>query len=160
MKDEPEIIKQLKEEEKLGILYSKVQSAYEELDMFKKPSGDVPDTTVGFIEDDVERKPAGNTSSYEYKKKSFWKDAEFYKKIFELSPEAIVVIDKKILPYGLDFIAKMQVEEKLKKKIDELERYERLTVGRELKMAELKKENKVLKEKVKKLEATLKERGR
>jgi len=95
MENEPEIIKQLKEEEKLGRLYSKVHSTYEELEMLEKRAEDVPDTTVGFIEDDVEKKPVGNASSYEDKKRSFWKGEEIYRKIFEVAPEAIVVIDKK-----------------------------------------------------------------
>ena len=45
-----------------------------------------------------------------------------------------------------------EIEEELRRKIEELERYKRVTVGRELKMIELKK-------KIKRLEEKLKERS-
>jgi PAS domain S-box-containing protein len=44
------------------------------------------------------------------------------------------------------------IEQKLKLKIDELERYKNITVNREIKMIELKKENKTLKNMIKELE--------
>ncbi len=46
----------------------------------------------------------------------------------------------------------------LKKKIDELEKFYNVTVGREVKMAELKSEIKQLKENIKRLEEKLIER--
>lgn len=62
MRDEPEIVKELKEAEKLGILQSKVQSAYDELEMREKPSDDQVDETIVFFEDHVER-TAGEDSA-------------------------------------------------------------------------------------------------
>jgi PAS domain S-box-containing protein len=46
-----------------------------------------------------------------------------------------------------DITARIRTEEKLQKKIEELEKWQRLTAGRELKMVELKKEIKNLKNK-------------
>ena len=42
----------------------------------------------------------------------------------------------------------MEAEKKLREKIDELEKWQRLTVGRELRMAELKSELKELKKRL------------
>jgi hypothetical protein len=47
---------------------------------------------------------------------------------------------------------KDSAEFSLKKKIDELERFKTITVDREIKMIELKKDNKTLEDKIKKLE--------
>ena len=56
MKDEPEIVKELKEAEKLEGLQSKVQNAYEKLEVVEEPSQeDIPDKSIGFVEDDVEK---------------------------------------------------------------------------------------------------------
>ncbi len=56
MKDEPDIVKKLKEVEKLGGLQSKVQDAYEELEVVEEQSNDIPDESVGFVEDEFEKK--------------------------------------------------------------------------------------------------------
>lgn len=56
---------------------------------------------------------------------------------------------------SLDEKVKARTQE-LEEKIEELERFHRLTIGRELKMVELKKENQKLKEKIKELEAKIK----
>ena len=55
--DEPGIVKELREAEKLGILQSKTQNAYEELELSEVSFENVPCETVGFVEDnDDERK--------------------------------------------------------------------------------------------------------
>ena len=53
MKDEPDIIKELRDAEKLNVFQSKLQSEYEKLETVEDPSEDVPDKSVGFVEDDV-----------------------------------------------------------------------------------------------------------
>ncbi len=55
MKDEPEIIKILKEEEKLGILQEKAQGTYENLQMIEKPTDDDADKTCFFADDALQR---------------------------------------------------------------------------------------------------------
>ena len=69
MEDEPEIVKELKEAEKLGLFQSKVQSAYEELEIPEELSEDVPDETVGFVEDDVERNTVVSSTTHKRIKK-------------------------------------------------------------------------------------------
>jgi|GEM_PF-1717555 len=69
MEDEPEIIKMLREAEKLGSFQSKVQSAYEELEIPGESSEDVPDETVGFVEDDVERNTVVSSTTHKRIKK-------------------------------------------------------------------------------------------
>ena len=56
MIDEPDIVKQLREAERLGMLQSKVQSTYEKLQVLEKPPEDVPDEMSGVCERDVEKK--------------------------------------------------------------------------------------------------------
>ncbi|HDM67115.1 MAG TPA: PAS domain S-box protein, partial [Thermoplasmatales archaeon] len=51
-----------------------------------------------------------------------------------------------------DITDRKQMEKKLKEKIDELERYKKLTVGRELRMIELKQRIKELEEEIRKLQ--------
>ncbi|MDH3973459.1 MAG: PAS domain S-box protein [Deltaproteobacteria bacterium] len=56
--------------------------------------------------------------------------------VFDDKGEVIQIIE-----YTIDITERKKMEEKLKQNIDELERFNRLMVGRELKMGELKKEN-------------------
>ena len=56
MKDEPEIVKILREEEKLGKLYGKAQSAHEELEIPKELLEDVPNKIIRVGEDDVKKR--------------------------------------------------------------------------------------------------------
>jgi len=69
MKDKPKIVKMLREEEKLGRFQSNVQSAYEELEMPEELSEDVPEPSVGFVEDDVERIAVVSGTTHEETKK-------------------------------------------------------------------------------------------
>ena len=64
MRNEPDIVKTLKEWEKLGRFQSKVQSTYEKSERPQESSEDVVDKTVCFAEDDVERKPTEDNTSY------------------------------------------------------------------------------------------------
>ncbi len=54
--------------------------------------------------------------------------------------------EKAILGIIIDISKRKETEEKLRKKIEELENWQRLTTGREIKMVELKKEINKLKE--------------
>ena len=64
-------------------------------------------------------------------------------------------IDNRRLVVGMveDITERKKLENELKKRNDELEKVQNLTVGRELKMIELKKETERLREKVKSLES-------
>jgi len=55
MKDEPEIVKILKEEEKLGILQEKAQGTCENLQMIEKSADDDADKTYCFADDNIQR---------------------------------------------------------------------------------------------------------
>ncbi len=55
MKDDSEIIKILKEEEKLGILQEKTQGTYENLQMIEKSADDAADKTYCFADDNIQR---------------------------------------------------------------------------------------------------------
>ena len=56
MINEPGIVKQLREAERLGMRQSQVQSTYEKLQVLEKPTEDVPDEMSGVCERDVEKK--------------------------------------------------------------------------------------------------------
>ena len=89
MTDEPEIVKELRESEKLGRLQSKMQSAYEELDVVEEPSEDAPDKKIAFAENTAERITREDTTHYDVKTE------KLYRSIVELSPDSIVTVDLK-----------------------------------------------------------------
>ena len=72
MKDEPDIVKELKEIEKLGLFQGQATSDIEELKTVKESSEDVPDETVGFAGDTVERGALGHTTHYEMNAADIW----------------------------------------------------------------------------------------
>ena len=90
MRELPDIVKELKEVEKLELFQSKAQIAYEEMNVKQGSLMDSPDTTVDFVEDDIceEKRYTGDKSKFD-------EDINFYKMVFEISPEAIVVLDKR-----------------------------------------------------------------
>lgn len=85
MKDEPDIIKELREKEQLGLFQCKIQSAYEQLDMLKE-SDDSPDKTIQMNVDTINRPKDGSKFS----------DIEkTYQTIFENYTIAITLVDEK-----------------------------------------------------------------
>ena len=65
MKEDPEIIKLLREEERLGILTSMSQESVEELETPGEVLEDMVDKSIAIFEDDVERVPDDKEISYE-----------------------------------------------------------------------------------------------
>lgn len=66
--------------------------------------------------------------------------------------ESVVnLVGDKLVIISRDITERKRSEEELKKKLEELERFNRATVGRELKMVELKNDNERLREEIKKL---------
>lgn len=66
MKDEPEIVKQLRAAERFGVLQNKVQGAYKEMENPEELFDGEPDGSVGFVEDDdMERKTKDKDTYYE-----------------------------------------------------------------------------------------------
>lgn len=55
MMDEPEIVKELREAEKLGILQSKIESNYEKLEMQEESLDETPDKSIYMVEDAIKR---------------------------------------------------------------------------------------------------------
>lgn len=91
MKDEPEIVKELREEEQLGKLKSKIRGFPDDID-FPGHSYMDPSQKEQANEDAITR---GNTIqvSIDYEQRLLAAE-ERYEKIFRLSPEAIALIDK------------------------------------------------------------------
>jgi len=85
MTDEPDIIKQLREEEKLGLLHSKTGSTHE-LKFVKQPPGEIPERNLVFIEPDTVDSTMDDTLC------NIFLD-DLYKAAFELSPDCIIILD-------------------------------------------------------------------
>jgi PAS domain S-box-containing protein len=85
MIDEPDIVKILRDEEKLGRLNSKSKSSYEELMVTEKPSDEGTKQINGFIEKDIRRK----TENTELRNLE-----EVYQTVFENSAVAIMLTDE------------------------------------------------------------------
>ena len=94
MKDEPDIVKELREVEKLGGLQSRITSNVEELETTEEASDEALDKTVGFIDDDVERKTRGNKTSYEKTEEELQVDLEKLKSIISSMDDLVFVLDK------------------------------------------------------------------
>ena len=88
MKDIPDIVKELKGEEKLGLFHSKMQDTYEELVVNEEESENIPGTTMRFQKNETKNE----RNDEEYLSNSNLDQP--YKTIFEQSPEAIVVVNK------------------------------------------------------------------
>lgn len=85
MKDEPEIVKILKKEEKLGRFQGKSQCSFEYLQMIEKSSDDKADKTICFAEDEIRR--IEDAIEPENLK-------EIYRTIFENYAVAVILADK------------------------------------------------------------------
>lgn len=101
---------------------------------------------IGMVTEIFKKTLSGNPQQYTvrcYKKKG---------KMFILAVNTAPIYEKgKIIgtvSFGRDITAQKKAEEEIKKRVEELEKFHKLVVGRELKMIELKK-------KIKKLEAKL-----
>jgi len=81
---EPEIVKFLRDEERLGKLHSKLQSSYKELEILDKPLENVSDDMVNVISDTGRKTRYSELDGLEEK----------YKTIFENSAVAITLTDK------------------------------------------------------------------
>jgi len=91
MRDDPEIVKELREEEQLGRLHSKIRGSHNESDFFEH-SYMGPSQTDQRNEDATNR---GNTIqvSIDYERRLLAAE-ERYEKIFRLSPDGIALLDK------------------------------------------------------------------
>ncbi len=83
--DEPEIVKFLRDEERLGKLHSKLQSNCKELEILDKPLENASDDVINVIKNDTGRK-------IEYSELDGLE--EKYKTIFETSAVAITLTDE------------------------------------------------------------------
>ena len=91
MNDEPDIVKELKEQEKLGMFQSKTQNTYEEFKAVDESSDDdIPNETVGFAGDDTVEGIMSDDST-------FCEDGirELFQQVVEFSPDSIVLLDLK-----------------------------------------------------------------
>lgn len=98
MVDKPDIVKKLMEEEKLGMLNSRLQVFHEELEVSKElpeeSFEDVSEGTVDFVEYDAEKKERiSDTTDYEQTAGEL-QDNEMYRTIFENVNDEIIYVDK------------------------------------------------------------------
>lgn len=93
MKDEPEIVKELREAEKFGRFQSKIQGAYDELETTEESSEDVPDETIGFAEDAAEGKARDDDTNYEKTKGASWILRETWRSLTENTGDTVMVVD-------------------------------------------------------------------
>ncbi len=94
MKDEPDIVKELMEAERLGMLQSKVQSTYEKLQVLEEQPEDVPDEMSGVCERDVEKKTRNDNTDYGMAEETLRESEEKFRGIFERANDAIILLDK------------------------------------------------------------------
>lgn len=93
MKDESDIVNELRKKEKLGTLQSKVQSEYKELESIEESSEEAPDKAVGFIDDNVKRETMGNQTRYEITDEELQLNLEKLKSIIS-SIDLVFILDK------------------------------------------------------------------
>lgn len=117
MKDEPDIVKELKEEEKLGGLQNKVQNAYEKLELVEEPmQEDIPDKSIGFVEDNVESKVEKDDISCEDSQNKFQSSMDRYRLVFDNVNDVIIYLDR----HGKILEVNKRVEDILGRKPEEL----------------------------------------
>ena len=91
MKDEPDIVKELREEEQLGTLYSKARTTSYDYEYDHRSYLDPSKRSQADQEADARENMIHVSIDYE---RRLLEAEEKYEKIFRLSPEAIVIIDK------------------------------------------------------------------
>ena len=94
LKDEPEIVKKLRLEEKLGKLQSKIHNCYEELEKNEVSLGYKPEEEVSIIKLDDERKTSEDDISNGITEEKLKESFERYKMIFENVNDEIIYLDK------------------------------------------------------------------
>ena len=92
--DKPEIIKELRERERLRKLQSKVKKSYEEFEVLDEQSKNVPDKTIAFAGKDVDRKKEREPLTYDENKKALQKNTLIKK--YKM-PKRFFSIQRKIL---------------------------------------------------------------
>ena len=107
MVDEPEIIKQLRESEKLGFLQNKIQNSYEELESVEESSENISYETFAFSEDNnVEDNMMKEISDQKQSKKKFSSffdnfNIDIGKNIFDRIDDGIYIVDQQ---YNIQYI--------------------------------------------------------
>ena len=86
MAEEPDIIKQLRDAEKLGLVQSKMQSEYEEVESVDQASENIWGETVAFSEDEDQK----INSNEKY---SSIENLEFIKSILDAIDDGIYIVD-------------------------------------------------------------------
>ncbi len=91
MRDEPDIIKELREVEKLGGLWVQTTDNIAEFEVVEETTEDVPDGGVGFVKDNVEKKQEGANINNE---KLPWKSEEKWRLLLENLPNIVLLVDR------------------------------------------------------------------
>lgn len=98
MNEKPDIVKILKEEERSGMLQSRVQKSYNEVDVHDELFENTPDKTVGFIEDESVEKKDGDVINAKTPELNFHKVEEKYRLISEHTSDLIAITTFKMNP--------------------------------------------------------------
>jgi len=93
MKDEPDIVKELREVEKLGRLQSQVTSDIGELETVEESSEDVPEQSVGFADDDVDRNTGEDDTDYKKAEEPTFKADVMWRLLAENIPAFVLIVD-------------------------------------------------------------------
>jgi len=91
MRDEPDIVKELRDVEKLGGLWAKTTDNIAEFGVVGETTEDVPDGSVGFVEDEVEKKQEGANINNE---KLLWESEEKWRLLLENLPNIVLLVDR------------------------------------------------------------------
>ena len=94
LKDEPDIVKELREEEKLGGLHIKIQGIHEALETAEETTEDVPGLTTDFFEEGVVPKAKIDDVASENTEEVLQDAIARYRLIFDNVNDEIIYLDK------------------------------------------------------------------
>ena len=95
MKEKPDIVKKIEEEEKLGLFQSQVQSSYNEMSTSEEIPEDTTDETIAFFEDDLDKdETISNIIAADSDNQNMFAGEDIYRLIFENVQDEIILINR------------------------------------------------------------------
>jgi PAS domain S-box-containing protein len=93
MKDEPDIVRELREIEKQGRLHGNIQGTNEEVELVEKSFEEVPEQTTGFFEENDESKLKPGNATCKIVEKKLQNTIDIYRFIFDNVNDEIIYLD-------------------------------------------------------------------